>query len=165
VNIPNVDLRNINIPNVNRLIHAYRVAPWRVQRQWLGNVLLLVVASAMVAALYLSVTSRTAIAGRDIQDLTEAIIASQQASSDLQTQLAGLTSAASFEERALDLGYRPVESEEVEYLVVAGYVTPAPIDLSTTSLPQLSALTIPPEYNQSLLDWLDERVTSSRGPQ
>ncbi|HNK63967.1 MAG TPA: hypothetical protein PLE14_07910 [Anaerolineales bacterium] len=165
MNIPNVDLRNINIPNVNRLIHAYRVAPWRVQRQWLGNVLLVVVAAAMVAALYLNVTSRTAIAGRDIQDLTEAIIASQQVSSDLQTQLAGLTSAASLEERALDMGYRPVESEEVEYLVVPGYVAPAPIDLSTTSLPQLSALTIPPEYNQSLLDWLDESVLSSRGPQ
>jgi hypothetical protein len=29
----------------------------------------------------------------------------------------------------------------------------------------LSALTIPPEYNQSLLDWLDERISSSRGAQ
>jgi len=30
---------------------------------------------------------------------------------------------------------------------------------------QLSALTIAPEYNQSLLDWMDEKLLSSRGMQ
>jgi len=155
----------MNVPNVNHLIHAYRVAPWRVQRQWIGNTLLLVVAFAMVAALYLNITSRTAIAGREIQDLTEAISASQQVSSDMQTQLAALTSAVAMETRARELGFRPMEPDEVEYLVVPGYVQPQPVDLSTSALPQLSALTIPPEYNQSLLDWLDERVTATRGPQ
>lgn len=165
MNIPNVKIPNINVPNVNHLIHAYRVAPWRVQRQWLGSALLVVVVSAMVAALYLNVTSRTAIAGRDIQDLTDAIAASQQVSGDLQTQLAGLTSAVAMETRARELGFRPMEADEVEYLVVPGYAAPAPINLSSTSLPQLSALTIPPEYNQSLLDWLDERLSYSRGIQ
>ena len=155
----------MNGPNVNHLIHAYRVAPWRVQRQWIGNALLLVVAFAMVAALYLNITSRTAIAGREIQDLTEAIALSQQVSSDMQTQLAALTSAVAMETRARELGFRPMEPDEVEYLVVPGYVQPQPVDLSTSALPQLSALTIPPEYNQSLLDWLDERVTATRGPQ
>ncbi|HAX71145.1 MAG TPA: hypothetical protein PK152_03870 [Anaerolineales bacterium] len=155
----------MNVPNVNHLIHAYRIAPWRVQRQWIGNTLLLVVAFAMVAALYLNITSRTAIAGREIQDLTEAISVSQQVSSDMQTQLAALTSAVAMETRARELGFRPMEPDEVEYLVVPGYVQPQPVDLSTSALPQLSALTIPPEYNQSLLDWLDERVTATRGPQ
>lgn len=157
-----MNIPNVNIPNVNHLIHAYRVAPWRVQRQWIGNSLLGVLVLAMVAALYLNVTSRTAIAGREIQDLTDAIAASQQMSSDLQTQLATLTSASSLEERARTMGFRPVEPAELEYLVVPGYASPQPLDLSTTSLPQLSALTIPPEYNQSLLDWLDERISSSR---
>jgi hypothetical protein len=157
-----MNIPNVNFPNVNHLIHAYRVAPWRVQRQWIGNSLLGVLVLAMVAALYLNVTSRTAIAGREIQDLTDAIAASQQMSSDLQTQLATLTSASSLEERARAMGFHPVEPEELEYLVVPGYAPPQPLDLSTTSLPQLSALTIPPEYNQSLLDWLDERISSSR---
>lgn len=155
----------MNIPTVNHLIHAYRIAPWRVQRQWLGSALLAVVVFAMVAALYLTVTSRTAISGREIQDLTDAIAASQQVSSDLQTQLAGLTSAVAMETRAREMGFRPMEPDEVQYLVVPGYVPPQPINLSSTSLPQLSALTIPPEYNQSLLDWMDERLSSTRGPQ
>ncbi len=155
----------MNIPNVTHYIHAYKVAPWRVQRQWIGSALLAVVALAMVAALYLIVTSRAAIAGREIQDLNFSITASQQLSGDLQTQLASLTSASAMERRALELGFRPVEPDEVEYLVVAGYSEPEPFILSTTQHLQLSALTIAPEYNQSLLDWMDEKLLSSRGMQ
>lgn len=151
----------MNIPNIN-FIHAYRIAPWRVQRQWIGNALLAVVVFALVAGLYLNVTSRTAIAGREIQDLMNAIAISQQASSDLQTQLASLTSVSAMEQRALQLGFRPVQPEELQYLIVPGYVAPEPINFSSNALPQLSALTIPPEYNQSLLDWLDERIASRR---
>jgi hypothetical protein len=155
----------MNVQHVNRLIHAYRIAPWRIQRQWIGNALLAVVGLAMTAALYLSITSRTAIAGREIQDLTNAIILSQQATSDLQTELASLTSASAMEVRARELGFRPMEPEEAEYLIVPGYVTPEPVDLSSESLPQLSALTIPPEFNQSLIEWLDERLAAPRGAQ
>ena len=151
----------MNIPNVN-FIHAYRIAPWRIQRQWIGNALLMVVVFAMVAALYLNVTSRTAIAGRDIQDLMISIAASQQVSSDLQTQLALLTSSSAFEQRAREMGFRPMASDEVEYLIVPGYAAQTVVDLSSTSLPQLSALTIAPEYNQSLLDWFDEAISTSR---
>lgn len=152
----------MNIPNVNHYIHAYRIAPWRIQRQWIGNALLMVVVFAMVAALYLNVTSRTAIAGREIQDLMSSIAASQQVSSDLHSQLASLTSSTAFEQRAREMGYRPVEPNELEYLVVPGYVEPASVNFSSNALPQLSALTIPPEYNQSLLDWLDENIALRR---
>ncbi|KXK13901.1 MAG: Cell division protein FtsL [Chloroflexi bacterium OLB14] len=151
----------MNIPNVN-FIHAYRVAPWRVQRQWIGNALLFVVVLAMVAGLYLNVTSRTAIAGREIQDLMNSIAESQQVSSDLHTQLALLTSSASLEFRASKLGFRPVEATDLQYLLVPGYVAPTVVDLSSSTAPQLSALTIPPEYNQSLLDWFDEAISTSR---
>lgn len=156
----------MNIQNVNHLVHAYKVSPWRVQRQWIGTALLAVVALAMVATLYLDVTSQAAIAGREIQDLTALITEGQQVSADLQTQLASLTSASVMEERALELGFRPMASIEAEYLVVPGYFQPEPEILSSIPHPQLSALTIPPEYNESLLDWVDERIASSaRGRQ
>jgi len=160
-----MNIPNVQIPNVNHLIHAYRVAPWRVQRQWIGNALLVVVVLAMVAALYLNVTSRTAIAGREIQDLNDYIAASQQVSSDLHTQLAGLTSASSMERRAREIGFRPVQPAELEYLVVPGYVAREAVDFSSSSQTQLSALTISPEYNQSLLDWMDEQFVSARSAQ
>ncbi len=154
----------MNIPNVNHYIHAYKIAPWRIQRQWVGSALLAVVTLAMVATLYLIVTSQAAIAGREIQDLTYSINLSRQVSSNLQTQLASLTSASAMERRAFELGFRPMESDEVEYLVVPGYAKPDPFILNSQQL-QLSALTIPPEYNQSLLDWMDENLLSTRGMQ
>jgi hypothetical protein len=154
----------MNMQNVNHLVHAYKIAPWRVNRQWVGFSLLVVVALAMISALYLDVTSQAAIAGREIQDLTASITVSQQVSRDLQTQLATLTSSSVMEQRALELGFRPMKSEEAEYLVVPGYSVIKPDILSSIPLPQLSALSIPQEYNQSLLDWMDEKISlSSRG--
>jgi len=156
----------MNIQNVNHIVHAYKIAPWRVQRQWIGNALLVVVALAMIATLYLDVTSQAAIAGREIQDLTASITASQQASADLQTQLASLTSVQVMEQRALEIGFRQMKPQEAEYLVVPGYSVLEPKILSSAPVLQLSKLTIPPEYNESLLVWLDKKIaTSSRGIQ
>ena len=151
----------MNIPNVTHFIHAYKVAPWRIQRQWIGNALLAVVTLAMVATLYLDVTAKAAIAGREIQDLNAAILASQQASADLQTDLASLTSASVMKERALELGFRPMIPEEAEYLIVPGYAAPRPLILVTAPLPQMSAPSIPPAYSESLLDWMDEKIAMS----
>ena len=156
----------MNIPNVNHFIHTYKVAPWRIQRQWIGNVLLAVVTLAMIATLYLDVTARAAIAGREIQDLNAATVASQQESADLQTNLAALTSASVMEARALQLGFRPMIPEEAEYMIVPGYAAPKPEILAGAQLPQMSAPTIPSAYNESLLDWIDEKIAvSARGIQ
>lgn len=152
---------NIQNVNVNHLVHAYKVAPWRVQRQWIGSALLAVVVLAMIATLYLDVTSHAAIAGREIQDLTASISANQQMSADLQTQLASLTSARVMEERARKIGFHPMTSAEAEYLVVPGYMALEPDILSSAPVPQLSALTIPPEYTESLLDWADKQIANS----
>lgn len=150
--------------NVNHLVHAYKIAPWRVQRQWIGSALLAVVVFAMIATLYLDVTSQAAITGREIQDLNIAISASQQASADLQTELALLTSVRVMEQRALEIGFRPVDVGEAEYLSVPGYVILEPDILSSVSQPQLSALTIPPEYNESLFEWADKKITTRGAP-
>ena len=145
---------------VNHFVHAYRMAPWRVQRQWIGAFLLSVVALAMVAGLYLDVTAQAAIAGREIQNLAAETSAVQQDSADLQTQLASLTSASVMEQRAEDLGYRAMEPDEMEYLVVPGYAPSQPDILAIVPQPSLRAPTIPPAYTQSLLDWLDQRLQS-----
>jgi hypothetical protein len=153
-----MNLQNVHI---NHFVHAYKLAPWRFQRQWIGNALLAVVVLAMIAALYLDVTAQAAIAGREIQDLNVAIAISQHASADLQTQLAELTAVTVMEQRAQALGFKPIDPNQAEYLVVAGYSQPQPEILSTATLPQLSAPSIPPEYTQSLLDWANQMLSSS----
>jgi cell division protein FtsL len=145
---------------LNRFNHAYSQAPWRIQRQWVSIFLLIVLAFAMIATLYLMVTSRAAIVGREIQDLRSEIIDTEHTNADLQTELARLTSMDVVEKRAYELGFRPVKPEEVEYLYVPGYLAPKGAMLAVAPELQPSAPDIPPEYTQSLLDWLDERLQS-----
>ena len=100
-----------------QIIHAYKQAPWRVQRQWVGAFLLIVIGVAMIAALYLDVTARATIAGREIQELRFEITTIQRTNADLETQLAKLTSTTEMERRALELGYRPVQPGECPNLI------------------------------------------------
>ena len=148
---------------INRLNHAYSQAPWRVQRQWVSVFLLIVLGFGMIASLYLMVTSQAAIVGREIQDLRLKIVQEEHATADLQTELARLTSKNEIERRAYALGLRPVEPEEVEYLYVPGYVAPNGALLASAPELQPSAPSIPPEYTQSLLEWLDERLQPPGG--
>jgi hypothetical protein len=136
--------------------HAYRQAPWRVQRQWAGLFLLGLLAFAMISALYLDVTSSAAIAGREIQRLRVEIATTQRLNADLETQLAVLLSKTVMEQRAYELGFRPAEAGEIHYLVVPGFARPAGVNL-VASIPAVEAPTpIPAAYTQSLLDWLAE---------
>lgn len=141
-----------------QIIHAYRQAPWRVQRQWVGVFLLVVIGAAMVAALYLDVTARTAVTGREIQEMRVQITTIQRENADLETQLADLTSTAAMQQRAQSQGYRPVQPGELDYVAVPGFAPPEPDILlaAKDSAPQTN--TLPAEYTESLLEWFDERI-------
>jgi hypothetical protein len=141
-----------------QLIHAYRQAPWRVQRQWIGAFLLAVIGAAMIAALYLDVAARAAVTGREIQELRIQITTIQRENADLETRLADLTSSAAMQRRALELGYRPVQPGELDYVAVPGFVPPEPEILlaAVDARPQTDRL--PAEYTQSLFEWFDDRI-------
>jgi hypothetical protein len=141
-----------------QIIHAYKQAPWRVQRQWVGAFLLFVIGAAMIAALYLDVTARAAIAGREIQEMRFEIIAIQRSNADLETKLAKLTSTAEMERRAVQLGYRPVKPGELDYVPVPGYVPPEPEILLAAEDVSLPEQVLPAEYSQSLIEWLDAQM-------
>ncbi len=141
-----------------QIIHAYKQAPWRVQRQWIGAFLLVVIGAAMVAALYLDVTARAAVAGREIQELRLEITTVQRQNADLETQRADLTSTAAMQQRAVALGYRPVQPGELDYVGVPGFVKPEPEILRAAEDAPPIVDTQPAEYTQSLLEWFDERI-------
>jgi hypothetical protein len=149
---------------VDHLLHAYKQAPWRTQRQLGSAFLLSVLGSAMIATLYLMVTSQAAIVGREIQGLREKITESERISADLQTNLASLTAKDEMEIRAIAMGFRPIEPNEIEYLLVPGYHTPRGVVMAEEPELKPNLPSIPSEYTQSLLEWLDERLqTSPRG--
>jgi len=146
------------IRTIDVIHYAYKQAPWRIQRQWISAFLLVVLGLSMIAAIYLDVTARAAITGRDIQSLNTDIIAIQQSNADLETSIASLTSYNAMEKRALALNYQPVQSNQVQFIVVPGYIAPQPAYLISAPSLQPSAPTIRPEYTQSLLDWFDQRL-------
>jgi cell division protein FtsB len=141
-----------------QIIHAHKQAPWRVQRQWIAAFLLVLIGGAMIAALYLDVTARAAVAGRDIQELRAQITTIQRENADLETQLADLTSTAVMERRAIELGYRPVQPGDLDYVAVPGFTKPEPEILMAAEDTTPHVNTQPAEYTQSLLEWFDERI-------
>jgi hypothetical protein len=143
-----------------RIIHAYKQAPWRIQRQWVGAFLLAVIGIAMIAALFLDVTARAAVAGREIQEMRFEILTTQRANADLETRLAKLTSSAEMERRARALGYRPVQPGELDYIAVPGFVAPEPEILRAASDVTIPETSLPFEYSESLLEWLDGQIKS-----
>jgi len=108
--------------------------------------------------IYLDVTARAALTGRDIQNLNADLIAIQQSNADLETHIATLTSNGAMETRALALNYQPVQSNQVQFIVVLGYIAPQPSTLISAPSLQPSTPTIQPEYTQSLLDWFNQRL-------
>jgi hypothetical protein len=76
-----------------------------------------------------------------------------------------MLSNTEMEKRAEELGFYPIESEEIFYILVPGYADPKQVILAEppgSSLP--SSPTISPEYTQSLFDWLSERVFYPASP-
>ena len=139
---------------LERFLHAHALAPWRAQRQWIGAVLVVVIGLGMVAALYLDITSQAAIAGRQIQMLRASIIESELLNADLQSQLAESTSTQSMEARARALGYERVDQSDLVYLAVPGYTEPEPVILAAAGSLRPAAASMPPDYTESLMDWL-----------
>lgn len=141
-----------------QIIHAHKQAPWRVQRQWIGAFLLAVIGMAMIAALYLDVTARTAVTGREIQELRTEITTTQRTNADLETRLANMTSTVEMQRRALALGYRPVQPGELDYVAVPGFTVPEPEILLVAEDAPPHVQSLPAEFSQSLLEWFDERI-------
>lgn len=151
--------------SVQRFTQAYSQAPWRKQLQLIGLFLLGLIIIALVAGIYLSVTARTATIGRNIQGLRLRIDELERGNADLESQLALVTSNRVMQKRAEDLGFRLVDSDEIFYVLVPGYVERQPVRLNTaevSSLPRVRSLS--PDYTQSLFDWLRERVFEPAAP-
>jgi len=147
--------------NVTQVIQKVRQAPWRQQRQWVGAFLLVLVAVAMVSGIYLNITVRSTLAGREIQTLQSDITDNRRLISDSETQLASLTSVESMQQRAEALGFHPASPEEITYVVVPGYTPQTAINMSVPGENEQQTPFILPEYTESLFDWLTRKLASS----
>lgn len=147
---------------VYSLTQAYSQAPWRKQLQWIGIFLVVLVFFALVAGIYLSVTSRATTVGRQIQGMQADIDRLEQENADLQSQLAFLTSSSVMAKRAQDLGFGLIQMDEPVYIKVSGYQSRQPVTLAPDRAPIVSAAPmVPPEYTESLFQWLSRQLAQS----
>jgi hypothetical protein len=103
----------------------------------------------------LDVTARAATMGREILIMESDIANLHLDIADLETQLAIVTSASEMEERARRLGFQPVEMDQAMYVIVPGYIPPEQVTIAPPSSPvRTIAATLPPDFTESLFDWL-----------
>lgn len=151
------------MPDIAGLAQTYQQAPWRKQMQFIGLFALILVIIALIAGMYLSISARTTAAGREIQDLEKQISELEQEIEDLQAKLAFLTSAGEMSRRAREKGFKPLPADQVVYLPVQGYIERQPAVLASyTRQPLASAAAIPPQYTESLFNWLARLIASNR---
>lgn len=161
--------------SVQEFRQAYLQAPWRRQLQIALTFLLVLVSVAIVAYIYLSVTTRAAAVGREIQymqirmsglyGLTEEktgdlpIEELKQNIANLEAQLAQITSHEVMEERAKDLGLVPASTDQILYIEVPGYQGRQPAIMAPPPEPVIvSAAGISPDFRESLIDWLELQI-------
>jgi hypothetical protein len=64
------------------------------------------------------------------------------------------------EGRALAMGFQPIQRDQTLFLVVPGYVQPDHVTLAPPPAPvTVVAAALPPDFTQSLIDWLRQRVS------
>jgi hypothetical protein len=147
--------------NVTQIVQRVRQAPWRIQRQWIGLFLLGLVLMAMVAGIYLNVTVRATLAGRESISLQSMITTNQRINADLETQLAGLISIGSMQERADTMGFLPASPTDITFVAVPGYVAQSAVDLSMPGVTKPPVPIILPEYTESWFDYFINQQASS----
>lgn len=140
-------------------LQAYRQAPWRVQLQWVGIFLLVLVGFSTVAGIYLSISGRAASAGRQIQSLEGEISDLRLEINDLNTQLAEISSEKSLSARLESSKMIEMDPLQALYVEVPGLPTQQSVVLAPPpSADEVSTPTILPEFTASLWDWLKSKV-------
>lgn len=147
---------------MDKYSQSYSQAPWRKQLQFIGLFSLVLVFAALVAGIFLNISARAAAVGRNIQYMQDRIETLDREIEDLQAQLALVRSVEVMERRARDMGFSPVQGEQIVYLKVQGYVEPRPVVLAPyqgRAVP--GAPVMPSSYTESLFTWLRRQIGSA----
>lgn len=146
--------------HLETLAQSYSQAPWRRQLQLIGLFLLSLVAVAMVAGIYLSVSAKASEVGRDIQRNQKLIEEYDREIEDRESRLAIILSSDEMEARALKLGFQPIQSDQVVYMNIPGYIQQRPVVLAPSSPRELTgAPMVPMQYTESLFTWIQRKLS------
>jgi len=145
----------------NRLIQAFKQAPWRNRVQLAGGFLVGLIIIILVASVYLSISGQAATAGLEAYQLDLKRLDLEREIANTNAQIALLTSSGSMEARAAELGFERINPEDALYLSIPGYagrqtmVVTAPPGANPTN-----RMIVKSVYRESLWDWLFSGINS-----
>jgi cell division protein FtsL len=146
---------------VEKFTQAYREPPWRRQMQIVGVFAVVLILFALVATIYLNVTSRAALIGRDIQAMNSDIEDTALDISNLRAQLASISVSDQMERRAKALGFQPINNDETLFIAVPNYIDRRPAELGPATAPAIAPQpAIPAEYTESLFVWMRRQLAN-----
>ncbi len=145
-----------------QLLQAYKQAPWRVQLQWIGVFMLVLVLIAAIAGVYLNLSARASSAGRAIQSYEYKASELEREINDLSTQLAYILSSDQMVTRINKSKMQMLDPERALYIEVPGYIPHTSFTLGTIpETTDTSFTTLRSEYTDSLWDWFIDNVWSA----
>jgi hypothetical protein len=144
------------------IAQSYSQAPWRRQLQLIGLFSLFLTLTALVAGIYLSVSAKAALAGRDIQNKQAEIETVDRDIEDSTSRLAAILATDAMEARAKKMGFEPIQTDQIVYMKIPGYTGRSNVVLAPESPPQIvGAEVTPPEYTESIFVWIRRELAAN----
>jgi hypothetical protein len=111
----------------------------------LGWAVILLLA-AVLGAIYLNQASRIATVGRRVQIEQSDLETFKRENNELERRIAEAQTLETLQQRAITLGFRPADGEEIEYLVIPNYpvaTVEPPLERLPTASPSAAATPTP----------------------
>lgn len=139
--------------------HALRRTGWQPRRQVIALGTLGFFIALVLGVLYLSQVASDAATRRRLTTLLAERDELERLNEQLGADIAELTSVPRLYDRAVSLGFSPVEGGEIEYLVVPGFV-PDRVDTVVPIVP--SEVEAQVDYTETFTDWLSRQWNTLR---
>jgi cell division protein FtsB len=153
-----IENRSETVKSQPRMVQAHRQAPWRIQTQRGALLLIVAILGAAVLMMVVNVNVQGAAAGLELQRLEQEQEQLQRQIAGLRTEIAQQTAKAGMEQRALKLGFVPLQPEDITYVIVEGYAGRQPVIYAPPPSAKVQQPLIKPIYTQSLWEWLLQGV-------
>ncbi len=137
----------------NRIQHTLRSAPWRRQSQLAAIIALALIVAIIIGALYLAQVTTISTTGRQNEELRAYRDRLVRENEQLRAEIAELRSVPRLLQRAQEMGFTYAGSEQIEYLIVAGYMPEQPASVAPLQAQQEPL----PVYDETFSGWLEQQ--------
>jgi hypothetical protein len=121
------------------------------------------IALLVIGGVYMAVNAKIARTGRDLLELESSRTDLRRINAELTSELAELTAPDRMVELAAGMGFHPAGNDEVEYVLVEGYlpkepfIAPRPVSWEDDIVVSLS-----PAYSETLGQWFARFLAGER---